>query len=406
MATVFEYQARTKKGEKVTGTLEADSSNQAARQLREKGLYVTSISEKKSSRELGDISKYLKLTRRVKTKDLAFFSQQFAAMIDAGISLVEALNILEDQTEHPRLKEVLGAIEEDVTTGTGLSESMMKYSDVFPNLYCQMVRAGESGGVLDQVLNQLANHYEKQEEINGKIRSALYYPVTILIVAIVVVIFLITNVVPTFVGIFASTGGTLPLPTRILLQISEFMQNYWWALLSAFALILFGLSSYKKKPTGAYQFDRLILKIPLIGGMMKKVYLSRFTSTLAILLSSGVDLLSALTIVEDVINNRIYAEVLVEARTQVREGVVFSKPLSESGLFPSMVVQMIRVGEEAGALEKMLYKITEFYDREVEASVESTISMIEPVMIVFLAIIVGFIVISIVLPMFDMFQYF
>lgn len=403
VSPVFEYQARNRQGEKVNGTLEVENSNTVARQLKEQGYFVTSINEKHQRKDLGE---YFKLSQRVKTSDLAIFSQQFSAMINAGISLVDSLNIMQDQTENTKLKEVLVAVQEDVETGLGLSETMMKYPNVFPDLYCQMVKAGETGGILDRVLIQLAEHYEKQEEINGKLKSALYYPITILCMAVVVVIFLIAKVVPQFVSMFDNLGGQLPLPTRILMGTSDFMQNYWWAIIIGLVVIFLVLYSYKKTPKGEYLFDKLLLKLPMIGKMMKKVLISRFASTLSILLTSGVDLLSALTVVEDVLGNKVYGRLMTEARGQVREGINFSKPLAEAKEFPPMVVQMVRVGEETGTLDEMLLKITSFYDREVETSVEGTISMIEPVMIVFLAIIVGFIVISIVMPMFDMFQYF
>ena len=403
MAPFFQYEARNKAGEKITGKLEADNSTQLAKQLKNQDYYVTSITEKR--KEI-DIGKSLKLSKKVKLKDIAIFSQQFSAMIDAGMNLVASLSIMEEQIEHSRLKEVIANLQEDVEAGSSLFDSMKKYPDVFPNLFCQMVRTGESAGVLDRVLTQLAIHYEKQAEINGKIKAALYYPATIVAVAIVVVIFLLTSVVPTFTSMFASNGALLPLPTRILLGISGFMQNYWWLILLTLVFIIILFSRLKKTPKGEFLFDQFTLKIPVFGKMMQKVYISRFANTLAILLASGVDLLSSIKIVEDVINNRIYGEALTEARGQVREGAVFSKPLEESEIFPSIVVQMVRVGEEAGSLENMLKKIASFYDREVESSIEGSVSLIEPIIIVLLAVVVGFIVISIVLPMFDMLQQF
>ncbi len=403
MAPEFNYVAKNKSGDKIKGSLEADNSSLVASQLKEKGYYVTSIKEKKARKS---IDEYFKFHKRVKIDDLAVFSQQFSVMINAGISIVQAIGILRDQTENSRFKEIIGKVQEDIETGTGLAEAMSKYPDVFPDLYCQLIRAGETGGVLDQVLNKLADHYERQSELNGKVKSALYYPIAILIVAIAVVIFLLLKVVPQFVSMFEDFGAQLPLPTRILLGTSEFMQNYWYVIFAVLAVIAVALYYYKQTQKGSYKFDQLILQIPIIGNMMKKVYISRITSTLAILLNSGVDLLSSLAIVEDVVGNEVYGQILTEARIQVREGVNLSDPLSESREFPKMVVQMIKVGEEAGNVGQMLEKISSFFDREVEASVESSISLIEPVMIVFLAVIVGFVAISIVTPMFDMFQQF
>ena len=403
MAPEFNYVAKNKSGDEIKGNLEADNSSLVASQLKEKGYYVTSIKEKKARKS---IDEYFKFHKRVKIDDLAVFSQQFSVMINAGISIVQAIGILRDQTENSRFKEIIGKVQEDIETGTGLAEAMSKYPDVFPDLYCQLIRAGETGGVLDQVLNKLADHYERQSELNGKVKSALYYPIAILIVAIAVVIFLLLKVVPQFVSMFEDFGAQLPLPTRILLGTSEFMQNYWYVIFAVLAVIAVALYYYKQTQKGSYKFDQLILQIPIIGNMMKKVYISRITSTLAILLNSGVDLLSSLAIVEDVVGNEVYGQILTEARIQVREGVNLSDPLSESREFPKMVVQMIKVGEEAGNVGQMLEKISSFFDREVEASVESSISLIEPVMIVFLAVIVGFVAISIVTPMFDMFQQF
>lgn len=403
MAPVFEYEAKNKKGEKISGELTAEQSSQAVKQLREKGYFVTSIKKKLEKK---DIKEFLKFNKRVKTNDLAVFSQQFSAMINAGITVVDSLEILREQIEHTKLKEVIINIQEEVETGTSLSEAMGKHPDVFPDLYCQMVKAGETGGILDKVLIQLAEHYERQDEINGKIKSSLYYPLTIMLVAVVVVVFLMIQVVPQFVSMFASFGGILPLPTRILLSVSGFLQKYWWIVFLFIFLLLILIFKYIQTPEGKYKFDQVMLKLPVIGKMMKKIYLSRFANTLSILLGSGVSLLSALTIVEDIISNKVFARALTEVRSQVREGATFSEPLISTKLFPGMVIQMIKVGEEAGTLENMLKKISVYYDREVENSIDSSISLIEPVMIVILALVVGFIVVSIVMPMFDMFQFF
>ncbi len=403
MSPVFEYEAMNTSGEKISGRLEVDRSSMVARQLKENGYYVTDIKEAKQKQDVGE---FFKNTGRVKTKDLTVFSHMFASMIDAGISLVECLNIIQEETEHPKLKEVLRGVQEDIETGTSLSESLMRYPKVFPTLYCQLVKAGETGGVLDKVLNQLADHYERQDEINGKVKAALYYPIVILSVAILIVIFLMVVVVPTFVNMFSEMGGTLPLPTRILLGISTFLTQFWWIIIIVIASLISFFYIYKRSPKGQYQLDKLILKVPAVGTMMTKVLISRFSSTLSILLSSGVDLLSSLNIVEEVVGNKVYSEMLIDTRGQIREGISFARPLADSPLFPGMVVQMVKIGEESGNLEKMLSKITTFYNREVESAVESTIALIEPVMIIFLAVIVGFIVISIMMPMFSMLSLF
>lgn len=402
MSPMYEYEAVNASGEIIKGVIEVERSNMVARQLKESGYYVTSIREVQERKEIGNL---FQTGKRVKTKDLTIFSHQFAAMIDAGISLIDALNILYEETEHPKLKEVIREIQEDIETGSSLSEAMSKHPKVFPKLYCQLIRAGETGGVLNTVLNQLAAHYDRQDEINGKVKSALYYPLTILGIAILVVIFLMVFIVPSFVTMFSDFGADLPGPTKMLLGASDFLRSYWWLLILIISSIAALLYSYRKTPKGEFRLDKLMLDIPVIGDLMRKVILSRFASTLAILLGSGVDLLSSLSIVEEVVGNKVYSNTLVEARGQVREGVNFSRPLSDSPYFPSMVIQMLKIGEESGNLEMMLNKISIFYDREVENAVEGSISLIEPAMIVFLAVLVGFIVISIVLPMFDMYSH-
>jgi len=403
MTRQFEYTAKNKVGETVKGDIEAEDKSTIASQLRSQGYYVTEIKEKKASR---DLAKMLNLKKKVKLKDLAIFSQQFAAMIDAGISLVDALDILAKQTEHSHLKEVIRAVQEDVETGISLADAFAKHPKVFPELYIQLVRAGESGGVLDTILNKLADHFDRQDELNSMVKSAMYYPLVILLVGIAVVIFLVLQVVPQFVSMFADFGTDLPLPTRMLLGLSTFMQAYWWALLLGVLLVIFIISRYSKTPKGKERIDRIILKLPVVGPMMRKVYVSRFSSTLAILLDSGVDLLSSLTIVEDVVGNKVFSDILTDARVRVREGSTLSDPLKESGEYPPMLVHMLSVGEETGAVGDMLNKVSRFYDRQVEAAVDGAISLIEPVMIVLLAVMVGFVAISIVTPMFDMFQQF
>ncbi|MFW6273902.1 MAG: type II secretion system F family protein [Halanaerobium sp.] len=403
MATEFVYEAKNKSGDKVKGSIEAENKSVIARQLRDKGYYITEISEKRSSIDIGE---FLKMHKKVKLKDLSIFSQQFSAMINAGISLVDALNILQDQTNHKHLQNVLTTVRDDVETGISLGDAVAKHPESFPELYIQLIKAGESGGVLDTILEKLAKHYDRQDELNSMVKSALYYPAVILLVGIAVVIFLVTRVVPQFVGMFSDLGADLPLPTRMLLGVSAFMQSYWWTLLLAVLILIFALGRYRKTPAGRAKTDSWILKMPVIGDMMQKVYISRFSSTLAILIESGVDLLTSLTIVEDVVGNRVYTEILREARVKVREGSNLSDPLEESGEFPPMVVHMLRVGEETGAIGDMLDKVSRFYDRQTEAAVEGAISLIEPIMIVVLALMVAFVAISIVTPMFDMFQQF
>jgi len=402
LAPVFDYEVKSQSGQKIEGTLEADNESMLAASLRKKGYYILNIKRKREGIKLNEI---FNLRKKVKLNDLAVFARQFSAMINSGISIIDALDILRDQIDHPTLKEAVIAVTEDIETGSDLSESLSKHPDIFPELFIQMVRAGETGGIIGDVLNRIANHYEKQDELQGKVKSALYYPVTIMVIAILVVIFLMATVVPTFVNMFADIGAELPLPTRILIGLSSFMQNYWWLIGIALVALYFLFINYKKSPKGKLRIDTLILKIPTVGEMMKKIYLSRFASTLAVLLSSGVDLLAALTIIEGVVGNSLYAQAITEARIKVREGSTLSEPLENREEFPKLLVHMIKVGEETGAMSRMLEKVSLFYDREVDRSVEGVVSLIEPLIIVFLAVVVGFVVISIVLPMFDMYTF-
>ncbi len=399
---MFEYEVKTQSGEKIDGTLEAENESMLASNLRKKGYYILNIKRKREGFDLSNISLFEK---KVKLNDLAVFARQFSAMINSGISIIDALDILRDQIDHPKLQKTVIAVTEDIETGSDLSESLAKHPDVFPELFIQMVKAGETGGIIGDVLDKIANHYEKQDELQGKIKSALYYPVTIMVIAILVVLFLLTNVVPTFVSMFSDLGAELPLPTRILIGTSSFLQSYWWLVGLILVALYFAFINYRKTPEGKLRTDRLILKIPQVGTMMQKIYLSRFSSTLSVLLSSGVDLLASLTIVEDVVGNKLYQKALTEARIKVREGSTLSDPLSKREEFPKLLVHMIKVGEETGGMSSMLEKVSMFYDREVDRSVEGVVSIIEPVIIVFLAVVVGFVVISIVMPMFDMYTY-
>ncbi|MCF8009130.1 MAG: type II secretion system F family protein [Halanaerobiales bacterium] len=402
MAPVFEYEVRSQNGQKIEGTLEAENETMLASNLRKKGYYILNIKKKREGLNLNNI---LNFNKKVKLNDLAVFSRQFSAMINSGISIIDALDILRDQIDHPTLKKTVIAVTEDIETGSDLSESLSKHPDVFPELFVQMVRAGETGGIIGDVLDKVADHYEKQDELQGKVKSALYYPITIMVIALLVVIFLLTNVVPTFVTMFGDLGAELPLPTKILIGLSSFMQSYWWLVALVLLALFFFFRNYRKTPNGRLRTDSFILKIPKVGEMMKKIYLSRFSSTLSVLLSSGVDLLAGLSIVEGVVGNRLYGQALTEARIKVREGATLSDPLEKRAEFPKLLVHMIKVGEETGAMSGMLDKVAMFYDREVDRSVEGVVSIIEPVIIVFLALVVGFVVISIVMPMFDMYTY-
>lgn len=404
MSPVYNYVAKNRQGKEIKAQVEADDFSQVARQLRQQGYYVVSIEKKEESKlDLKNLSISKFIHKRVKISDLAIFSRQFAVLIDAGIPLVDALEIVRDQTDHPTLNRVLEEVQEDVETGSTLSEAMLKHPGVFPALYCQMVRAGEIGGMLDRVLNDMAEHYQHQNKLNEQIKSTLYYPITFLVLAIVVCSILVTVVIPSFVSIFSGLGAELPLTTRMLICISEFLQKYWWFLLGGIILFIVIIYSYTRTPSGRYRFDRIRLKLPIMGDIFRKIAISRFARTYSFLVGSGVNVLNALKIIEDVVGNRVIANALVMAERKVKEGGNLSQPLEESNQFPRMVTQMLKVGEETGDVDVMLSQIADFYDQEVRRKIEGAISLIEPILIIIMAVVVGFIAVSVILPIFNMY---
>jgi len=399
MAKTFAYTGRDRQGNTLKGTMDAEHRDQVARKLREDGLLVMDVKQKSQSRgfSLGSIR-----PRKVKLPDLVIYSRQMATMFEAGLTLVDILDILNDQTEHPILKDVNRQIQKDVEMGRTFFAAVSAHPHVFPPLFRQMIKAGEAGGVLDQVLNKMADHLERENELNQKIKSAMMYPAVIGFVAVFVVIFLLTFVIPQFVGIFAGAGAELPWPTRMVMGVSEGFQDYWWAIFGGAALIFIGLRMYFNTKEGQRVKDNFMLKLPVFGKLVRKVSISQFSRTMATLASAGISLFDGLRIVEDVISNKIISETIGQAHAKLGEGATLSRPLIASGQFPKMVTQMIGIGEETGNVDTMLNKIADFYDREVETAVEGLIKMIEPALVVFVAVIVGFIVISIAMPMFEM----
>ncbi|MFW5962367.1 MAG: type II secretion system F family protein [bacterium] len=399
MAPIYEYEAKNKDGKKRSGKLEAASPIDVANELRKEGFFITSIKEDIASKKK-DIQ--IRFGKRVKINDIALFSQQFSVMINAGIPLINCLNILHNQTENEDFKKVIADLEENVKTGASLSEAMQRHPKIFPDIYCYMIQAGEAGGVLDKVLAELTKHYQKQNELNSQIKSAMYYPITILVATIGALFFLLAKVVPNFLSIFSEFDAELPMPTQMLLKLSNLMESYWWVILIFFGITGVIFYKYTNTPKGKYRFHSFILKSPLFGKMIRKIAISRFSSTLSVLLNSGVNLLLAIDIVENVVENQVIATVLEKAKIQLRGGTNLSIPLEESGEFPDMVVQMIKIGEETGQLDNMLTKISDFYEKETEIAIEGLVSLIEPLMIFFMAGAIGTIAVAIMLPMFDL----
>lgn len=396
------YKARDIDGNLITGTLELDTLSSCVDSLKQKNYYILDVKEKVEKK---DIFESINSSRKVKVKDIAVFCRQFSVLINAGIPIVTSLATMAEQVENKKLKKALSDVYEDVQKGKSLSESMRKHPDVFPMLLFNMIEAGEVSGTLDNVLNEMADHFEKENNLNQKIKSALAYPMIVSIVAILVVIFLVTNVLPTFVSMFKNAGAQLPLPTLILLGLSDSISHFWYVYLGDILLLAFMITKVLKTEKGREFYDALILKIPIFGPLNIKIITSRFTRTLATLISSGIPLIEALSVVERVVGNSIVANGLKRAEEDIKRGNSLAEPLKKMNIFPPMVIQMINVGEDSGSLDSILKKTADFYDSEVDTAVSQMTTLIEPLIIVLLASVVGFIVVSIVMPMFQMYNF-
>jgi len=396
MMAEFIYQARSAEGNRLDGSLEADNEQMAVKRLRDKGYYIISIEEYKN-RNIN-----FKLFSRVGLKDLVVFSRQFATMINAGISLVRALEILSTQTDNLKLREAITSIKDNVEGGMPLSAALEEKKKIFPDLFISMVAAGEAGGLLDETLEEMADHLESENELRQKIFSALAYPAVISFVSLCSVVYLIVGVLPTFVDMFTDMDIELPAITKFVLALSAFVSSYWWLILVMFAMLIFGIYFYRKTGQGRRNIDRIVLKIPIIGDLSTKLATARFTKTLSVLISSGVSIIESLEIVEAVMSNKVVAENISQAKQAITEGESMVLPLRQQGIFPPMLLQMINVGEETGRLDEMLLRVAGFYEQEVKAKTEGLVSLIEPLLIVILGLVVGGIMMSVMLPMFDM----
>ncbi|MDE4541670.1 type II secretion system F family protein [Thermoanaerobacterium sp. R66] len=398
----YTYKARDMDGNLITGTMELDTLSSCVDSLKQKNYYILDVKEKVEKK---DIFESINSSRKVKVKDIAVFCRQFSVLINAGISIVASLATLSEQVENKRLKRALNDVYEDVQKGKTLSESMRKHPDVFPMLLFNMIEAGEVSGTLDKVLNEMAEHFEKENNLNQKIKSALAYPAIVSIVAVLVVVFLVTNVLPTFVGMFKNAGAQLPTPTLILLGLSDSIAHYWYVYLGNIVFLIFLLLRIMKTDRGKELFDFLMLKMPIFGSLNVKIITSRFTRTLSTLIGSGIPLMESLSVVEKVVGNTVVANGLKKAEEEIKRGNGLALPLKKIDIFPPMVIQMIKVGEDSGSLDSILKKTADFYDSEVDTAVSQMTTLIEPLIIVFLASIVGFIVVSIVMPMFQMYNF-
>ena len=382
----------------VSGQVEANTPLAVAAQLRQRRIMATSVREKPEPLRL----KIPGFGGRVKDKDLTVFTRQIATMINAGLPLVQSLEVLASQQLNKRFKRVLIKIRQDVEGGSTFAASLKQHPTVFTPLYMSMVEAGEAGGFLDTVLNRLAGYIEKSMTLRRKVKGAMIYPATIITVAVAVVIFLLIFVIPTFKALFQGFGAALPLPTRIVLELSRLVKTHLLAGLGTLVGAVFGVRFYYRTEKGKKVIDSLLLRLPVIGQLIRKVSVAKFTRTLGTLVSSGVPILDGLNITARVAGNKVVEEAILKTRSSIAEGKTIADPLGASGIFPPMVVQMISVGEQTGALDSMLAKIADFYDAEVDQAVANLTTLLEPLMIVFLGVVVGGVIIAMYLPIFKL----
>ena len=397
MPATYDYKVRDKTGKLISGQLVGDSELLVQRKLREMGM--TPVEVKKAGTGL---KMEINLRPgRVKLKQIAVFARQFATMVNSGLPILRAMSILADQSDSKELRKVLVDVRTDVEQGSSLSGALAKHPKAFNNLFVSMIRAGETGGLLDRVLVQLAEQIEKEVALRRQIKSAMTYPIVVVILVVLIMSAMLLFIVPQFETIYGTLGSELPTPTKLLLAVSDAFRTYWWA----FALGSFGLSfalrRYKKTESGRARVDAVKIRVPVFGPLFHKVALARFSSTLGMLLRAGVPILQAMDIVKDTVNNRVLAVAVDDVKTSVREGESIAKPLSKHAVFPPMVVQMMAVGEETGAVDTMLDKVAEFYNQEVEATVDALTSLIEPLLIAIIGGAVGAAVVALYMPMFN-----
>ena len=401
MAT-FAYVGRTRSGAVKKGELSAKTRDEAVDQLRKQSVVVTSLAEKSGGGF--DLSK-LNLGSGLTDKDLVVFTRQFGTMINAGLPLVQCLEILSTQSENKVLREAIGEVKTQVEAGSTFSDALRRHPKVFDDLYVNLVHAGEVGGLLDTILTRLAKYIEKAMKLKGQIKSAMIYPAAIMGVAVVVIAVLMIWVIPIFAKMFNELSGGkmgLPGPTQLVIDISNIFTSYWYLMLGGIFGLVFGIKKYYATSQGRMAIDKLLLKAPVFGDLIRKASVAKFTRTLGTLLASGVPLLDGMTICAKTAGNKVIEETLINARVSISGGKTIADPLAASGVFPKMVTHMIAVGESTGALDAMLGKIADFYEDEVDQAVTSLTSLLEPIMMVFLGIVIGFIVVAMYLPIFKM----
>ena len=395
---IYKWEGKTAKGAVKKGEMEAPGEAAIRIHLRQQNIIPTKISSK--GKEIRISLPFLK--QKVNQRSVAVFTRQLATMIDAGLPLVQSLEILSSQQDNKVFKNVIRQIKEDVEGGSTFAGALTKHPSAFNELYTNLVVAGEEGGILDNILNRLASYIEKAEALKKKVKSALVYPSTIIGVAVIVVMILMIFVIPVFESMFKSAGQSLPLPTLIVLTISKMIKKYVLIFIPAFVLLIYLFKKYYQTQNGRAVVDSLLLKLPVFGPLLKKIAVARFSRTLGTLVSSGVPILDGLTIVSRTSGNRTIETAILSARASIREGETIAEPLGRSGIFPPMVIQMISVGESTGALDSMLSKIAEFYEEEVDVAVANLTSLLEPLLMIFLGVVIGGVVIAMYLPIFNM----
>jgi len=402
----FAYKAMDKKGKEVNGIVEAESQVLAMNEVKSLGYWPTKITEATASdrRRAGKKTKGLSefYIGGVKTRELVVFTRQLATLIDAGLPLLRSLNVLHGQLKPCKLRDIIAEISEDVQGGMTFSEGLAKNPKQFDRLFVNMVRAGEIGGMLEVVLNRLADFMEKRQRLIRQVKAAMIYPIAVIIIAAGVVGFLLIKVVPTFAEIFTEFGGSLPWPTMFLIDAANFVGNQWWLILAIVGGAMIFMKLFFKIPIVQSAKDRIVLKVPLVGSLIVKVGVARFARTLGTLITSGVPILQALKIVKETIGNEVIQNAVQNVHDSIRDGDTIAAPLEEAKVFPAMVVNMIDVGEETGNLDAMLLKVADVYDDEVETAVQGMLRLMEPLIIVLLGFVVGFIVISLYLPIFTL----
>jgi len=402
---VYEYKALDSAGKDVKGIIDAESEAQARTKLRSAGKYPVTIKRSKGrAKEGGRKGGSIRLFERVRTEEVLVFTRQLATLVGAGIPLVQALSSLIEQTSNPALKRVIAEIRENVNEGSTLTKALSNHPKLFSSIYVNMVRAGEASGSLDVVLERLAEFGEKQQVLKARLQAALVYPIIMAVIGAGILFILVTYVVPNVTQVFGEMGQVLPWPTQFLIDLSGFFKRYWWLVLGGLVLMIYGFRYLVSLPFGRSAWDLLKLKFPIIGPVVRKVLLARFASTLGSLLNSSVELMTSMHIVKTLIDNVHVAAVIEEAMDHVEKGKSMTVALSQSPWFPPMYVQMIAVGEQSGNLEGMLEKVATSYEREVETAILGMTSLIEPIMIVGMGVAVGFVVLSILLPIFEMNQ--